>query len=216
MMTLTDVVVRGGEPPMTRQTCRFCGVECRESVLHLTSRYVVVPSIGSLIEGWILIVPRRHVIVLAELDNQERSEFSRIVQHVDKLVRSRYGPTVHFEHGPAEAGKAGGCGVDHAHLHVVPFRYSLRVEAAKHPLWMRLDWTEVVDVHSAVAAHAAGLDYLYLREVDGTAWLSTATAIPSQLFRRILADRLALTGWDWKSHPRPEVAVRTLTRLAQG
>lgn len=195
--------------------CRFCGVEAREEAIVLSPQTVVVPSVGSMVEGWVLAIPRRHVLALAELTLQEQQEFAAIVNEANRLVSAEYGTTVQFEHGPAAENKAAGCGVDHAHLHIVPFRGSLREEAKNHEFGPDLHWIQAPDLSALASAHASGLDYLYIRETDGMGWFSTAQSIPSQLFRQVIALRIGLRDWDWKCNPRSEVSSRTMRRLAK-
>src|SRR5689334_5777564 len=58
-----------------RQVCRFCvdnvsisAVDPWDRPLLSTDNFYVVPSLGSLVEGWLLVIPKDHVISAAALD----------------------------------------------------------------------------------------------------------------------------------------------------
>ncbi|NEA36093.1 HIT domain-containing protein [Streptomyces sp. SID13031] len=171
----------------------------------------ILPSVGSLVAGWLLVVPTRHVVALAELSASERIEFMATTSTVRDKVRQQFGPTVSFEHGPATEKRSAGCGVDHAHLHIVPTRAALLgIDSATgyQPSWTEAEWP-----WDAAAAHEAGLDYLYFSDQSDHALVSVGEDIPSQFFRRLIAKDLGHDRWDWKLHQQEDVYAETVERL---
>jgi ATP adenylyltransferase len=197
------------------QACKFCSLPSQEPSIIANEAAWVVPSLGSLMEGWLLVVPRDHYTALAAIeDSSQKDSFIDLAHEADDLVRRTYGPsTVWFEHGPAQEGKRAGCGVDHAHLHIVPTDVCLRTGAEDSEIGSELKWRRAEEVWDARDFHREGLDYLYVREVDDTVWLVGHPDIPGQLFRRVIARNIGEQGWDWKSSPRPSVAKKTYKRL---
>src|SRR5687768_2245990 len=83
-----------------------------------SENFVVLPTIGQLFVGSVLILPRRHRETFATLGEAERRELPALLNRVLSGV-ARFGEPIIFEHG-AVSQTGGGCGVYHAHLHVVP------------------------------------------------------------------------------------------------
>src|SRR4051812_5373863 len=105
--------------------CRLCGLGTApaqvpsyySTALFESASFVAVPSIGSIVPGWMLIVPRAHVLRASDLSVASRDELADFVAHVRRNLTERFGPTSIFEHGPARPGCTSGCTVDHAHVH---------------------------------------------------------------------------------------------------
>ena len=85
-----------------------------------TADYVVLPSAGSLVPGWLLVVPRRPMLNLGCTTPSERAALMELVDDLSIRMGNFEGEIYCFEHGSAFVGSATGCGVDQAHLHVVP------------------------------------------------------------------------------------------------
>jgi hypothetical protein len=103
-----------------------------------------------------------------------------------------------------------GCGVDHAHLHLVPFQHSLiPLIDAVSPTPLR--WESVEGLHHLQSVQAP---YVYVEDRRGAAFASS-TDIGSQLVRRALA---AACGWydryDWSSSPQLRKVRRTVERVS--
>ena len=192
--------------------CRFCGVGERERSVAGSDGIVVIPSVGSLVPGWLLVIPVEHVLTLAEIRVTDREPFSAAASAAASLVAPLGEGVVQFEHGPAREGRSAGCGVDHAHLHVVPVR--MRMRASLHGLdpvaerlkWQQTDWPWT-------ARRNAELDYLFVRETDATGWIAEAETIPSQAFRRSIARFMGQAHWDWKDPQTRDERARTYAIL---
>jgi len=79
-----------------------------------------IPSLGQLVEGYCLIFPYREVLNLSILNSYEKQDLLKMLYKVNKVLSEKYGPTIIFEHGANEEKCKVGCGVDIAHLHIVP------------------------------------------------------------------------------------------------
>lgn len=196
------------------KSCSLCSIGEREVPVLTHPIGLAVPSVGALVEGWLLLIPHRHVLSLVELDWAERAEFGHLVDAAIALVQAQYGPIVLFEHGPSMPERTAGCGIDHAHMHVVPTSADLRSETQAldiSPTTLR--WRAAKAVWDAEQEHGAGLDYLYLKAADGSEWVASASCIPSQLFRRAIAGSIGQETWDWKADPHTDLVDATRRRL---
>ena len=204
---------RGADAPSTHG-CSFCsalaGLRDEPAVLE-DEQFVAWISRGALVEGHLLVLPRRHVLSLRELEPSEVAPLLRFVTAVEDLLGQVYGPVASFEHGPVVPGSPVGCSTDHGHLHLIPWPTSL-VEVAEQEL-PALTWRGVGGLSEALA-NESDSPYLFVRDGDGTSSIASGPDIPSQAIRRALATALGRREeWDWKAHPQPATVRQTMKRL---
>jgi hypothetical protein len=120
---------------------------------------------------------------------------------------------VMFEHGPASDRREAGCGVDHAHLHIVPITLVLHKAVKSDGVGGNLQWHSAAQPWDADTEHSAGLDYLFVREADDSAWIASTPTASSQLLRRAIASHVGSPVWDWKADFRRDLVAATYRRL---
>jgi diadenosine tetraphosphate (Ap4A) HIT family hydrolase len=217
-MTLRGAEEMPNQPHATEPGCRFCSglatpkaEEYWNRPLLRSPNFLVVPSIGALVEGWVLVVPTAHYVSAATISAGLRTEFKSVVGAARQLVGEVYGPSWVFEHGPKTVGRQVGCGIDHAHMHVVPTRLDL-VSAAK-PLLPKVAFRRVGGLDTLDASIAAN-DYLFAESPNGEAHLASGDGIGSQVFRRAIADGLGVSErYNWREYPQLETVKATIARL---
>ena len=96
--------------------CIFCNPE-REIIVENESAIAVFDSFP-VSPGHALVLPRRHVAMLWELEDAEYDRCFRLVRETQSILAMRYGPDG-FNVG-ANCGEAAGQSVWHAHIHVIP------------------------------------------------------------------------------------------------
>jgi diadenosine tetraphosphate (Ap4A) HIT family hydrolase len=69
-----------------------------------TRDYIVTPTKGALLPGWLLVTSRRHVLCAGALDVEELSDLRRAIDRARTLVEKGFGQATLFEHGPAARG----------------------------------------------------------------------------------------------------------------
>lgn len=196
--------------------CRFCafaqGRTEREidEVLVRTQQYFVVASIGALVPGWILICTNEH-----------RANFAGKYAHAELIdLRLRMAralakefrlPVRMFEHGAVGAGTHTGCGVDHAHIHLVAFEADLIVDGSSD-----LDWR--ASTASSVDSFGDGREYLFYAKdalsEDPVGRIAFPPQPTSQFFRRAIAHALDRADeFDYRTHPYVENALTTSNAL---
>lgn len=175
--------------------------------------FVALPSLGSLVEGWLLLVPKEHFISLGALPETLVAEMEDMKAKVSAHVRNEYGETCVFEHGPAFASRKVGCSVDHAHLHIVPLAFDL-AKAARPFMphdseWHKATWIECRQ------AHQAKKDYLYFEQPLGYGSISTHTDFGSQVFRKAIASQIGRPDeFNWREHPELDTVAKTINVFA--
>lgn len=80
---------------------------------------VVIPTLGMIVPNWFLIVPAVHTFNFAQQPFAARAELPSLVASICETVAGQDEELLIFEHGATHAGSSVGCGLDHAHLHVV-------------------------------------------------------------------------------------------------
>lgn len=174
--------------------------------------FIAIPSLGALVEGWMLVVPRRHVLSIGTLPAELWSEFEGFKREVSDHVASAYGCVCAFEHGPSAPNRQAGCGVDHAHVHIVPIDFDLvAASGAKVPIsnWEHASWS------ACSRAAASGLDYLFVEQPLGTGRMAAASQFSSQILRRTIAEGIGKADeFDWRSHRQEQNIERTMDRLS--
>lgn len=102
--------------------CRFCGIEERENqtVLEVRDKVIVVLSNPRLMPGHLLVIPKRHVLNLFDLDADERQElFDTVLEYQGKIMKHLApGCDVRQHNRPFHAESA--IKVDHVHVHLHP------------------------------------------------------------------------------------------------
>src|SRR5438045_3773794 len=123
--------------------CRFCSIlrgdlgHSYDTTLGASDGYSAIASVGALVPGWILICPMEHRLNMSQLYADSRFTSLRL-ELAEKLRRRFDSPVRMFEHGPSCDASPTGCGVDHAHVHLVPHVFSLSEGVAR--MSDALDW----------------------------------------------------------------------------
>ncbi len=209
-----------------KPTCGICAGLHRRSrgfesqpwdvLLFESERFAAVPSRGSIVPGWVLIVTKEHRICMGEVPTESQQELAKFTSAVRKAVRQAFGPTVVFEHGPSVPNQSVGCGVDHAHLHIVPTSCDLVAGLSDvHP--EPVTWCRVTALEDVTACYRRGKSYLFVEQEEGLCWVGTAHELPSQAFRKVIARSVGRSEqFDWKLYPEIENGWVTVEALGNG
>jgi ATP adenylyltransferase len=178
--------------------CKFCNKfnsinsslfhASEDTILLESKNFIVTPTLGSLVEGWVLIVSKEHFISVGQLNKT--------------LVRE-------LEHGPCAPKQTVGCGIDHLHVHVVPLKFNL-FEKAKEQASFK--WEKVASIVSNADYFESQLPYLFIETPTQEKYITTDANIPSQFFRKIIASELKIADlYDWKLNFGIENIEKTLS-----
>lgn len=183
--------------------------------IFYSTNFVAIPSLGSLVEGWLLVVPRKYALCVGALEDGLFDELQDFTDHVSGHLQSVYGPVTLFEHGPSHRHSQVGCGVDYAHLHLVPLPTSCSLIDGALALAPHLEWTRTLGLRDTRRYYDRGCPYLYLEQPVGTRpVIASSSRIPSQLFRKVIAANLGRPDeYDWKLYPEHEQIAAGLERL---
>lgn len=171
-------------------------------IVQRTDNFAALPTIGQLFEGSYLIIPTVHVERYTELSIALQAEVTEFAADIEARLR-RYGPTIVFEHGASSVAGTG-CGVYHAHIHIVP----LPRNALSDEFVASGDWQPATLVDAWQAA-SSSTEYLMIRDTSNKVSLVTNTHLGSPLGSQFMRKRLVqLFGiaqpWDWREYAAPE------------
>ncbi len=177
--------------------------------LFESDNFEVVPSLGSLVEGWMLLIPKEHRLCMGAIPPSQVDEYVNLKNKVAEDIKTKYGMVCAFEHGPGRANHQVGCGVDHAHLHLLPISFDL-VKSAEKFLPAGVGWRNATH-ESCHSAWEQDLDYLYVEQPLGAGRIAIHPEFGSQIFRKAIAAQLGvLAQFNWREYPQHEVIGRTI------
>jgi diadenosine tetraphosphate (Ap4A) HIT family hydrolase len=180
-------------------------------ILSRSSQFAVIPSMGQIAEGYLLVLPINHFKALGDLPETLLQEFTAICERVGRTLKDQYGPYILFEHGTRSEG-VGGCGIYHAHLHAVPLA---EVPDPIEKLKLRFPYVELTTL-SEISKRGAGLSsYLLYQDLNARPYVFDTGNLPSQYMRKLLADELGNQNWDWRTAGREERLLTTIRRLSE-
>jgi diadenosine tetraphosphate (Ap4A) HIT family hydrolase len=167
---------------------------------------VVMPTLGQLFTGSLLILPQMHIEAVAELPADQLRTCLQLVAEFAERLR-QFGSPVVFEHG-SRAASGHACGIYHAHLHVVPVPGDISLEEV-----LPLISGKVESLEAAYDVLSGEETYLLFRDthakvgyVSGTA--ARSTRFGSQYFRKMLAAHFGLDlPWDWRAYEGVEARL---------
>lgn len=174
-----------------KRRCPFCDRRVFEDRLILESKnFVVFPTKGQILEGYVLIAPKRHIICFGELSETEMEEFAKLKTQVTDLISTAYGQRpIFFEHGVV------GQSVKHAHFHGVPTDTDLfpRI-VADFP-----DYQNITSLESLQEVFQREGPYLYYENAKGEMFLFHIFKWP-QYLRIVLAEEVGMPErGDWRA-----------------
>jgi diadenosine tetraphosphate (Ap4A) HIT family hydrolase/SAM-dependent methyltransferase len=204
-----EVAYAGTDATARRSGDDVAGIFSR--LIIRTSIVDVLAGLGSLIPGYVLIVPRRHVSSAGELRANELIHTYGIAWTMARRIKAAFGGTVVLvEHGSSGNSNARGraC-IDHAHIHLFP------LDSGSNPArFVAPDSFITHNLHQLRDISMARKNYYYCAWNQHEGRLSVAPVLESQYPRRIWAELVGRPDeWDWAACPYFENARFTSVRL---
>ena len=183
-------------------------------VIESGTNYVIVPSKGALLSGWLLVVGTKHHLSRASMTLHEFAAFEVGIQQACAIVQAKFGPATLFESGPSYKGTSIGCGIDHVHVHVLPLQFSLG-EATRR-IFTDINWVSCKGFRQLQDLHTLGKPYYYIKEPDRDPLYTIPTVRTSQLLRKVIAAETGQTDlWDYSRYCGKSNARQTLKAVLQ-
>ena len=94
-------------------------VDC---IIYESDNFYVVPELGALKQGYLMIIPKKHILSVAQFPEEYREEYAEVCNDIEEILLKAFdGSTVCFmEHGSGPSGKTSHKkSIVHAHTHVI-------------------------------------------------------------------------------------------------
>ncbi|MEU5885006.1 HIT domain-containing protein [Spirillospora sp. NPDC047279] len=178
-----------------------------------TPRFAAVPTYGCFVRGYLLVVPRRHVLAFGQLDPGELAEAQILIDDLVARLKRVYGlPVLGFEYGLAAAGVRR---IEHAHWHLVPSPADLAGWLDERLAGRRIG--SLVDLPAAASYIAVRTSGAGLRLYDVGHTADATHEVHSRIrLRRALAaldPRVDDGAWDWAEQRHVELIRATVAEL---
>lgn len=164
-----------------------------------TKNFACVPSIGSFVEGYLLIIPRKHFLSSLSMPYQYTEELLSVIRFIGDFYMYSYKTKyIIFEHGSSNLDNPGGMSVLHAHLHLVPYDMLLLPTINEFDF---IRYGSFYELKKDYLSQSIQNPYLLLKDTDDKIYYCEAEKIPSQYFRKKICNNCGLVGMgDWKKY----------------
>jgi diadenosine tetraphosphate (Ap4A) HIT family hydrolase len=168
----------------------------------------VLPTLGQIVEGHLLIIPIGHVRALAGLPNEQLLHLEDLCRQVRSVLHDVYGNCVFFEYGIKDK-RSGGCGIDHAHMHAVPVTAKGVLNFLIQEFGgARID--SLVDIERESGQNS----YLFFEDASQERYVFSVDNLPSQYMRKLVAESIGKSDWDWRKCSHEPALISTVQRLS--
>ena len=169
----------------------------KNRICYHSKNVVLVPSISPLAPGHVLIFPKQHVRSIMQVSSEVLKEIGGVAGYVFEHILQEYDKVPYiFEHGVG-ACKQGGCGINHAHLHMVPVQ-PRQVEIINRLIARDFSADRTIKLADLREVNALDRSYLLYGTDLNTMSLKVKDDIPSQYHRQKIAQSNGSTAWDWR------------------
>src|SRR5688572_7165034 len=116
---------------LTNSSCEFCteltqdpnsrfkrlySTQLPSRIIKRSDGFVVLPTLGQLFKGSLLVLPEEHVETFSSLSTEMLARLPDLLSELE-VSTTRLGMPLIFEHG-AKCFTGSGCGIYHAHMHI--------------------------------------------------------------------------------------------------
>lgn len=206
-------------------TCDLCGAldpsisDCtlqrhltpaQPRVLAANAHAAAIPTIGAYVAGYLLLVPRSHVLSLGGLTQDARTGVDMLMRETAARLADQYdSPVLGFEYGLNAAGHRR---IEHGHLHLLPTTADLHG-------WLADRLTGYPIASLADLPTDPAHSYITVRDQSGalTVYPVATDSQPRIRLRHVVAaldPRLEEGAWDWETDPHTDLMRRTVNDLA--
>ena len=196
----------GGHPPLHR--CLSADAPASR-VLKESQHWVVVPSLGPLVVGHLMLVSKVHKRSVLSSSLPAIQDCDRLLGLCGLRLTKLYSKgVVVFEHGAGNQERSGAC-IDHAHLHVLPGPERF-VDVVLNEF---VNWTAGRSLSELRESVLSGAAYLLVGSIqlERIQLHILDEPIPSQYLRRAHAEEVRTAGhWDWRREARLRVFADTI------
>lgn len=190
--------------------CEFCELDknnIANTIIEETKNFYIKPSLGALVEGYLLIISKKHINSMLDLNEEEKMEYLNIIRKYRQLFFNKYNrfPIV-FEHGSNTlAGKISASSIVHAHTHIVNHNYKNEKD-----ILIQLNFKKINDFY----LENNKKNYIFYINPNNSYYMSYKIHFKSQLMRTFIAEDLNMKNkYNWKKYPFTSNIIKTIKKF---
>lgn len=192
---------------MNYKNCVFCNLDITKienTILEETKHFIIKPSLGSFVPGYILIISKRHLNNMQELSNDAYEEYLELVEKYRNIFKKIYGKfPIAFEHGDTSNDFKSTTSIKHAHTHIINFHFKDET--------IILNQLHFKKFNRGFVKHSS---YIYYLSPDNKEYFTKNFESKSQLMRIHIARDLNMENkYNWKEFPFKENILQTISDL---
>lgn len=192
--------------------CPFCNMDTSKlenTILDETPNFYVMPALGSYVDGYILIISKKHLNSMAELTIDKINEYETLInkyRNIFKIIYQKY-PIV-FEHGTTNIeNEMKASSVFHAHTHIVNHNYKNEKNLIKEMNFKKIN--QISDINN-------NENYIFYLNQNNQMYLTNKFAPISQIMRiKIASDINISSKYDWKKYKFENNIILTINKIKQ-
>lgn len=190
--------------------CVFCELDKNKianTIIEETDTFYVTPSVGALVEGYILIISKKHINSMTELNSDEKIEYLSILEKYRKLFFKKFHkfPIV-FEHGTSIQDETSASSIVHAHTHIVNHNYQDEQSVIEN---LKLE-----KINTDFNLENKNKSYIFYINPIGEHYITYKFNPVSQMMRIIIAQDLNIDEmYNWKQYPFTKNIVSTINNF---
>ena len=170
--------------------------------VYESENFIVLPTVGEFIKGYLLIIPKEHIMSLAELPSELKDEFLEVYNDVITMLKLTYDidEFLVWENGTGNGGLGKAkSSIVHAHVHVAPSKLVFEdIKKASSFPFTKISYNEIFSYgnHSYLLVQGSSTNEWFIND-------NPDLYIPRQYVRQLVAQEYNLTGdtWNWRINP---------------
>lgn len=193
--------------------CVFCNIDKsrpENTIIDESENFIVLPSIGALVDGYLMIVSKKHINSMSELKENERIEYELLIEKYRNKFKKIYNKfPIIFEHGsPINNSDMKASSVIHAHTHIVNYEFIDENQVIKKLNFERIDNLNYLSRKQ---------NYIMYINQKNIYYISYNFESISQMMRKIIAKELGYEDkFDWKKEMFIENINSTIKKFKNG
>lgn len=204
-----------GEPNLYSEVAVRSGLPAQR-LIYEGRHWVIWPTIGALVPGYVLIVPKKHRFSVMSCSGEEIDELEHLLARTRKRLQDIYHyPCIAFEHGSKCGSEMKTACIEHCHVHVLPLKEDIyhRIDFAK----TRLHVTPIDSLHDLCKNGNSQEAYLLYQNHEGQFFKMCADMYLSQYFRQLIALSEGIPEkWNWRQYYFAENIFMTINDFRPG
>jgi diadenosine tetraphosphate (Ap4A) HIT family hydrolase len=176
-------------------------------ILFANDEFVVLPSVSPIVKHHLLILPKRHINTMKQLETDEKERLLVLMNNIMLLLGKDY---FFFEHGAFPV-NGNTCGVDHAHIHFLPVERTISraiVESLYGFYVSRLYTDFTMSLNDEI-----NMPYLSYGNNIYETYMCNNAFFQSQFMRKLLCNTLGINDWNWRSYTNGRFFRATISEL---